>query len=198
MAVADRGGFTGNRGCLHDQDGAIVRHHAGRRWIACLLEFKGCRRVLMQPGRYTELVFLDEATALAAGHRPCAECRRADFLRFKQAWSVAIGTRIDLRVDAIDAVLHGERVAGRDTKVTHSRSWSDLPDGTMVTDPGRGGPVLVERESVRSWTPAGYGPPMMRPAVGDAVVLTPRSIVDALTAGYRPAVHISAITPNSG
>src|SRR5262249_50735958 len=109
--VADpaRGLVYGNRGCLHDADGRIRRPHAVRRWIACRLEFRGRRRAaLLQPGRYTELFFLDEATAFAAGHRPCAECRRVDYDRFVAAWRELHPG--DGGADAIDARLHGERI----------------------------------------------------------------------------------------
>jgi hypothetical protein len=91
VAVPERGTLTGNRGVLHDEFRRIVRFSAGRRWISCLTEFKGRRRPLMAPGNYTELFFIDEATALAAGHRPCHECRRADALRFREAWARSTG-----------------------------------------------------------------------------------------------------------
>src|SRR6266699_2834089 len=110
--IADpaRGLVYGNRGCLHDEGGRIRRRYAGKRWIACRLEFRGwLRRPLLQPGRFTELFFLDEATALAAGHRPCALCRREDYLAFGDAWgAVHTGMR---GADEIDAQLHAERVA---------------------------------------------------------------------------------------
>jgi hypothetical protein len=189
VAVPERGAFTGNRGCLHSADGVIIRDHVGTRWITCLLEFKGRRRTLMQPGRWTELFFLDEATALAAGHRPCAACRRPDFVRFRQAWSEATGGPAGVLVDEIDRVLHRERVAGRDTKVTHRRPWPSLPDGAMAVDRDGNGAVVVVGDAVRRWSPGGYGPPMARPASGDAVVLTPASTVDAIVAGYRPTIH---------
>src|SRR3979490_1903159 len=102
--VADpaRGLVYGNRGCLHDADGHIRRRYNGKRWIACLLEFRGRHRpALQQPGRYTELFFLDEATAFAAGHRPCAECRRPDYLRFLDAWAKATGLADRARLRAV-------------------------------------------------------------------------------------------------
>lgn len=126
----------GNRGCLHDRDGAIVRHQATRRWIACRLAFRGRHRAVMPPGRYTGLFFLDEATAFAAGHRPCAECRRQDFNRLKERWGPA---------DAIDHRLEAER--GR----THAAP--DLPTGAMVRHEGE--PHLVIDDTLRRWTPGG-------------------------------------------
>jgi hypothetical protein len=121
--VPDRGLVYGNRGCLHRPDGTLVRNAQVQRWIACRLEFKGRRRELLQPGRYTELFFLDEATAFAAGHRPCAECRREDYNRYM----ALAGAR---RADEIDARLAGER--GR----THPEPYADLPDGAMADDAG--------------------------------------------------------------
>jgi hypothetical protein len=194
VAVADRGTLMGNRGRLHDDHGNIVRHHLGRRWIACVLEYKGRHREVMQPGRYTELFFLDEATALAAGHRPCAECRRPDFVRFREAWCRATGAGAprDIRVDAIDTVLHAERVAGRSSKVTHRRSWSALPDGTLVLAPDADDVLLVLGSAVLPWNVGGYGRPRPRPTGGTATVLTPRSVVGTIDAGYRPALHPTA------
>src|SRR5215204_4373861 len=113
--IADpaRGLLYGNRGCLHDRQGTIRRSFAVKRWIACRLEFKGRKRPLLRPGRYTELFFLDEATAFAAGHRPCAECRRADFNRFREAWvraNLPGEEPAQVLVPTIDARLHGERI----------------------------------------------------------------------------------------
>src|SRR4051794_10872656 len=126
--VADpaRGLVYGNRGCLHDADGRIVRPFAVRRWIACRLRFKGRRRDLMRPGRYTELFFLDEATALAAGHRPCAECRRRDYDALVALWRDLHPA--DAGADAIDARLHGERLApGGPARRLHEAELADLP-----------------------------------------------------------------------
>jgi hypothetical protein len=189
VATPERGTLMGNRGCLHDEHAVVVRHHAGRRWIACLLDYKGVRRAIMRPHRYTELFFLDEATALAAGHRPCAYCRRRDYRRFRDAWATATGTPADASVDAVDAVLHAERVTGRSGKVTHERPWSALPDATIVAGPTAESARLVLGDSVLPWSFGGYGPPEPRPASGWATVLTPRSIVETLAAGYRPGVH---------
>src|SRR5919198_4389061 len=134
--IADpaRGLVYGNRGCLHDAHGRIRRHHSGRRWIACRLRFRGWHRSpLMQPGRFTELFFLDEATALAAGHRPCALCRRADYERLVELWrELHPGEE---GADAIDTRLHGERLAapGRGggallARRLHDAALDELPD----------------------------------------------------------------------
>ena len=182
--VADpaRGLVYGNRGCLHDAEGRIVRRHQGKRWIACRLEFKGRRRPLQRPGRYTELFFLDEATAFAAGHRPCAECRRADYVRF-------LGLVGETRADAIDERLHRERIAPY-----RQALLGDLPDGVFVL---RGGePWLVLGPQLRRWTPAGYTDALARPRRG--LVVTPPSLVDVLRSGWSgavPLLHPSARCP---
>jgi hypothetical protein len=190
--VADpaRGLVYGNRGCLHDADGQIRRRYNGKRWIACLLEFRGRHRpALQQPGRYTELFFLDEATAFAAGHRPCAECRREDYDRFGEIWRELHPGQIG--ADAIDAQLHGERVDPESREqFRHEAALEDLPDGTFVLRDGE--PFLVVEAELLRWTAEGYVERVPRPAQDDAVVLTPRSLVAVLRAGWQPLVHRSA------
>jgi hypothetical protein len=187
--VADpaRGLVYGNRGCLHDSSGRIRRRHAGRRWIACRLDFRGRRRSpLLQPGRYTELFFLDEATAFAAGHRPCAECRRADYVRFGELWrGLHPG---DAGVDAIDARLHGERLDGAAQR-HHRVTLDELPDGTYVC--WEGAPRLVLGDWLLAWTPGGYVASVRRPTRRTRVeVITPRSLVGVLRAGWDPDVPL--------
>ena len=174
IASPARGLVFGNRGCLHDEHGRIQRHHNGRRWIACRLSFKGRRRELMQPGRYTELFFLDDATALAAGHRPCFECRREDAERFAGHWPVGAA-----RAAAIDEVLHAER---RDH---HEADVDELPDGAFVVRDGA--PWLVRADRLLRWTPAGYTDAIARPRAARATVVTPPSLVAVLRDGWRPA-----------
>jgi hypothetical protein len=194
--IADpaRGLVYGNRGCLHDDSGRIRRHYNGRRWIACRLEFRGRRRrPLLQPGRYTELFFLDEATAFAAGHRPCAECRREDYDRLLAIWGEL--HRGQVGADAIDAQLHGERVA-RDTRAQrrHEASLDDLPDGTFVLRDEA--PFLVLRGELLRWAPAGYAGRAPRPARERTLVITPPSLVAVLRSGWQPLVpllHPSAL-----
>jgi hypothetical protein len=193
--VADpaRGLVYGNRGCLHDAEGRIVRRYAVRRWIACRLAFKDRRRTpLMQPGRYTELFFLDEATALAAGHRPCGECRRGDYDRFGALWAELHGG--ERGADAIDERLHAERLDGR-TRRRHEHDIGDLPDGAFVLRDGA--PWLVRGDALRRWTPSGYAERIARPADGRAVVVTPPSLVAVLRAGWHgdvPLLHPTAAT----
>lgn len=180
VAVPERGLVFGNRGCLHDATGKIVRRQATRRWIACRLEFRGRRRPAEnRPGRYTGLYFLDDATAFAAGHRPCAECRHADYARVRDL--LALGG-----ADAIDAQLTAERDGPR----LHVDAAS-LPDGAFVLRDGE--PHLVRAGTVRRWTPDGYGHPSA--ATGELELVTPPSLVTVLRAGWEPLVpflHASA------
>lgn len=186
-AVPDRGMFMGNRGVLHDDERRIVRFAQGRRWIICLTDFKDRRRPLMVPGNYTELFFMDEATALAAGHRPCHECRRADAVRFREAWTSASGADPGIGLVELDRRLHDERLASRGVMRRWTSDGAALPDGAMVAIDGVA--FLVHAEVLRPWSPAGYGAP--RPMPPSVEVLTPRSIVGAIGAGYAPVLHPS-------
>jgi hypothetical protein len=181
-ATPERGLVFGNRGRLHDERGNIRRRFAGRRWIACRLEFRGRYHGPMPPGRYTGLFFLDEATAFAAGHRPCAECRHEDYMRFVE--------RVDARADAIDARLHGERLGPR-----RESALDGLPDGTFVLRDDD--PWLVLGAALLRWSPGGYVERVARPG-GRAAVVTPPSLVEVLRAGWAGAVpflHPSASEP---
>ena len=186
IAVDARGTFMGNRGCLHDAAGRIRRAWQLKRWIICEPEFKGRHRPVMQPGRYTELFFLDEATALAAGHRPCAECRRPAFLAFLAAWAAGRPGGETPRTPALDEVLHRERTAP-----PWQAPLDTLPDGAFVALPGDPRPFLVLGGALLAWTPGGYTDHVARPPAA-VEVLTPRSTVEALRAGYRPVLHPTA------
>jgi hypothetical protein len=183
-AVAARGTLMGNRGCLHDAAGQVVRQATGYRgWVCCRLAFRDRRRRLRQPGRYTELFFLDEATALAAGHRPCGECRRADHRAFR----AALG---GMPVREVDARLHAERRppgAGRAGPPVRPR---DLPDGAMVW--AEAAPWLLLEGRLLAWTHHGYGRWMPAGSVREAALLTPPTMVEALRSGYTPALHHTA------
>jgi hypothetical protein len=173
IATPARGLVYGNRGCLHDASGRIRRHHNGRRWIACRLRFRGWHRSpLLQPGRFTELFFLDEATAFAAGHRPCALCRREDYNRFM----AIVG---EPGADAVDARLHAERFS-------HHRG-DDLPDGAFVLR--EDAPWLVLGDELLRWTPAGYADRRPRPN-GAATVITPPTLLAVLRSGWSGAVPL--------
>jgi hypothetical protein len=192
--VADprRGLMLGNRGCLHGHSRALgVSRWRSKLWICCVLEWKGVRRDPMPPGRWTALFFLDEATALAAGHRPCAYCRRGDYLAFATAWQEARSLPARPYAVEMDAQLHAERVDRSRRQRTHVGRIGDLPDGVMV----RHGPdaALLVGGQPRIWSFDGYGPPIPWPAGETCEVLTPPSIVAAIAAGYRPMVHPSAL-----
>ncbi len=187
VAVPERGAWTGNRGILHDdQQRLTTRRWTTQAWIICRLAFKDRHREVMSPGTWTELFFLDEATALAAGHRPCGECRRADYARFKACWIAANGAAT---IHAIDRTLHHERVEPRThRKITYAAELASLPDGVLIAL----GEVayLLWDSRLWAWSPGGYGDPL--PVDGDPVVtvLTPRSTVAAIRAGYVPQVAL--------
>jgi hypothetical protein len=188
--IADpaRGLVYGNRGRLHDEAGQIRRRWNGRRWIACRLEFRGwLRRPLLQPGRFTELFFLDEATAMAAGHRACALCRREDYVRLTEIWRTLHPGQTG--ADAIDAQLHDERVdpVTRSHRV-HRAAFGSLPDGAFVLLDEA--PHMVVGRTLFRWTPAGYVARERRPARGRATVITPPSLVGVLRAGWDPVVPV--------
>jgi hypothetical protein len=189
IATPARGLVYGNRGCLHDDAGRIRRHHNGKRWIACRLRFKDWHRApLMQPGRFTELFFLDEATAFAAGHRPCALCRRADYDRFMRLWQ-DVHPHVKAQADPLDAHLHDERIDGRTrTQRHHGARIEGLPDGTFVVHSGE--PHLVRSQQLHRWSPAGYIDAVPRPRNQAARVITPPSMVAILAAGWAPAVPL--------
>lgn len=192
--VADpaRGLVYGNRGRLHDATGQIRRHHDGRRWIACRLRFRGWHRhPLLQPGRFTELFFLDEATAFAAGHRPCALCRREDYIRFGELWDGLHGG--ESGAEAVDARLHSERLDGHGQR-HHSAPLDNLPDGVMVSRDGQ--PWLVHGGSLLRWTAAGYVDRIPRPVRAPAIVITPPSLVAVLRSGWESAVPL--LHPSAG
>jgi hypothetical protein len=197
VAVRERGTLMGNRGgCLHTDRRTLTRRRwVSRRWIVCVLQFRGRRRQVMTPGRYTELFFLDEATALAAGHRPCRECRCADHERFMAAWlrgNLALGLPADVGIDEVDRVLHAERVRADGSKVTFPARLGDLPDGVLVAPgnvPERA--LLLAVGSLWRWTASGYAERLPLDPAAEVEVLTPRSTVSAIAVGYRPLLHRS-------
>jgi hypothetical protein len=188
--IADpaRGLVYGNRGCFHDAQGRIRSRYPTRRWIACRLQFRGWQRgPLLQPGKFTELFFLDEATAMAAGHRACALCRREDYNRLLDVW-------LDLHpgqvgADAVDEQLDSER---RDPATKqrrfHRMPIGSLPDRAFVLEDEA--PHLVLGDALLPWSPAGYGTARTRPARGPALAITPPSLVELLRAGWDPLVPL--------
>jgi hypothetical protein len=173
IATPERGLVYGNRGCLHNRAGVVVRRAATRRWIACRLSYRGWYQgATPRPGRFTGLFFLDDATALAAGHRPCALCRRDDYKRV-----LAItGYR---GADAIDLDLQAQRTGTR-PRVT----VASLPDGAFVLLDGE--PHVVVDGAVRRWSPGGYGPAHTAPK--SAALITPALLVPVLASGWEPLV----------
>lgn len=192
VATPARGTFMGNRGLLHDGEGRIVRAWALRRWIVCVLEFRGRKRQVMTPGRYTELFFLDEVTALAAGHRPCAECRHARFVDFRNAWAHDRSDRPTAQ--DIDNRLHAERVSRDCFKSTVKAALDGLPDGVLVSVPSWGEEAfLVWGDSLLAWSHSGYRERRPRPRRAEVSLLTPPSTVKAIRNGYIPEVHPTAL-----
>ena len=189
-----RGTLTGNRGVLHNEGQEIRRPFRLKAWIACVLEFKGRRRPIMAPNRWTELFFLDEATAFSAGHRPCFECRRKDAVRFKAHWlsgNPEYGFNDRTLVREIDTIIHAQRIDHKGGKVTYETALSGLPTGTFVVHNGH--PHLLRDGLLFPWSPFGYGPGKALPDDERTVVLTPRSIVNAFKSGYLPRVGGSSI-----
>jgi hypothetical protein len=186
VANPARGLVYGNRGCLHDESGRIRRRYNGKRWIACRLQFRGWQRgPLMRPGRFTELFFLDDATAFAAGHRPCALCRRGDYDRLVSIWRELHPGQVG--ADAIDAQLHAERVApGTRAQLRHEAPLDELPDGAFVLH--ERAPWLLLGARLVRWTASGYVARRPRPARQQALVITPPSLVAVLRTGWQPLV----------
>lgn len=193
MATPARGALMGNRGCLHDAQGRIKRTYQGRRWIICLLHFKNRRRIVMTPGHYTELFFLDEATALAAGHRPCVECQRDRFVLFRTLWAQAnpdLAGNPQPAATVIDAALHRERLADSRVVVPDHQALTALPGGVFLAADDHDA-YLWWQGRLLVWRPAGYittAGALPFPAR----ILTPTSVVQTLAAGYPVAIHGSA------
>lgn len=193
-AVPARGAWLGNRGILHDDRREIVAQWRSKAWITCRLHYPGVHRAVFSPHTWTELFFLDEATAFAAGHRPCAYCRRERYVEFKRVWCAANARRLDSpdpRVGVIDAILHRERVARTGKVVFHAR-FGTLPDGAFIVRDGSA--HLIWQDRLWPWSHRGYGRPLPAPRPAARVdVLTPRSIVAMFAAGFEPEVHASAL-----
>jgi hypothetical protein len=186
VAIPLRGSWMGNRGILHDDAGRVVRNHASQLWIICRLSFRGWRAAQWQPHHYTVLFFQDEAVALAAGHRPCALCRREAYDAYRTAVADHDGTK-PVSAKEIDARLHVERLVSRTrTRRLHQMPWSDVPPGAFVVVEEE--PYLVSDEGLVRWTTSGYAEQRRRPGRDTVAVLTPPMSVAALRAGYAPQV----------
>jgi len=193
IATSARGAWMGNRGQLHGHGKTILRAFKLKAWITCLLQFRGRYRQVMTPNWYTELFFLDEATSFAAGHRPCFECRRPDYDRFKLFWlkgNPEYGLPEKTSIRCIDEILHRERIDTGGNKVTFTALLSDLPDGIFIRRNNQ--PFLLTAGQLFHWTPFGYETGIKANSAEEVTVLTPRSIVRAFKAGYRPQMAIAA------
>lgn len=197
-SVPERGMFTGNRGCLVDDEGRVVRHHRGRLWITCVTQYRDWSVGLARPGRWTPIFFLDDAVALAAGHRPCGLCRRGDYESYRDAVGRAEGSSRTLGAEELNRRLAAERLLpGRGMhRAADRKLWSstidDLPVGTVIVDQGRR-PRLVLEDRFLNFSFAGWFEPVPR-TTGEVVeVLTPRTSVAALGSGFRPVLHPTAM-----
>jgi hypothetical protein len=190
FATPQRGLFTGNRGIIHDPEtkSLLKKRWSSKAWLTCVCEFRGRRRKVMGGRSWTELFFLDEATALAAGHRPCFYCRREDANAFRTAWEKGNGAT-NVRAADMDEVLHRERLNGRDKRLHKLPAAIEaLPDGAMVQDGDES--YLIVRGRPLKWSFDGYN--KTAHPLGNAMLLTPPSTLRALGAGYRPVLHPSA------
>ena len=192
VAVERRGAWLGNRGVLHEGT-EIVRFHRSQLWIICVLKHKDWQLPQWQPGHFTVLFFHDEAVALAAGHRPCALCRRPAYEAYREAWVAGLGVPKPSAKE-MDHHLHGERlVRGTHRRRFHPAAWAAVPTGAFVLLDDQ--PALVRDDAVVPWTTAGYAEPRRRPARGEVQLVTPPATVAALAAGYRPQIDPAAAAP---
>lgn len=191
-AVKSRGMFLGNRGVLHNENQEIIATHRIKGWVTCLLEFKDRKREIMGPNRYTELFFLDEATAFSAGHRPCAECRRKRYNEFKEKWLEANDKNLQGKkpiAPNIDKIIHDERIYNRQ-KVTYTSTINALPDGTIIEINSKA--YLLWENELFEWSFSGYTKSQIVSNKNENItVLTPKSYVKAFSTGFIPEVHKS-------
>ena len=186
----------GNRGVLHNEHREVIRNWKLKAWITCLTDFKGRKRQVFSPRRYSELFFLDEVTALSAGHRPCGECRYKDFIQFKSLWLHANKAFLkdqSTRIREIDDVIHSERISDDGLKTTFLDDLNNLPDGVFVRIENSAQMYLVKNEYLYKWSFAGYESRIKRQPVRVVEVLTPRSIVNTFSAGYEPQIHSTIV-----
>lgn len=186
-----RGTCLGNRGILHNEKKQLIKNYQHKNWVTCLLEFKGRKRALMSPHHYTELFFLDEATALAAGHRPCCECRRKRYIEFNSYWKKAnLNTSSEsIKSSDIDKSLHEERMR-LGVKNTYLSKIKDLPDGTIFSN--KGSAYLKLNNMIYLWSLKGYQLQNKTTFPKNVDVLTPKSLVKIFKLGFKPEIHESA------
>ena len=186
-----KGTLMGNRGCLHDKNKRIISQSRNDAWIICVLDYQAVKRTLMTPGSYTELFFLDEATALAAGHRPCFTCRRENYKKFMKSWSFGNRSGVKVLAKEVDEELKVERVPSARFETS---SLAGLPDGVMVKSKANGAIFLIRGDSLYPWSFNGYSAATSASAeLGPFVVLTPTSTIKAMHHGYEVMLHSSAL-----
>lgn len=193
ITTTARGSWMGNRGVIHNSEKQIIRPFKHKAWITCQLSFKERRRVVMSPDRWTELFFLDEATAFSAGHRPCFECRRDHAIHFKKCWiegNPEYGFDLKTKIGLIDDIIHEQRINLRGQKVTYQADISTLPDGTFISI--QNDHYVISGESLFQWSPFGYRGTLLKKNLSQAEVLTPSSVVNALACAYKASIHESA------
>ena len=191
-AVKSRGMFLGNRGVLHNEQQQIIASHRIKGWVTCLLEFKGRNREIMTHKRYTELFFLDEATAFSAGHRPCAECRRVRYNEFKEKWVEANGELLEGAKPSapnMDKIIHAERISNKQ-KVTYTSALGSLPEGTIIEIDSKA--MLIWGNKLFEWSYLGYSKSKLElKSEAEVIVLTPKSYVKTFSKGFIPDIHKS-------
>jgi hypothetical protein len=195
IATPEQGTYTGNRGVIHNHQKEIIKNYKVKYWITCLLKYKGMHREVMTANRWTELFFLDEATAFAAGHRPCGFCRHSDFKIFKKLWLEANARKHGLientKMDIIDAIIHAERLDKNEVQKTFTAPLHTLPDAVFIKLPKNENAFLWYEQSLYLWSFKGYKK-MDNCNIDEMVeVLTPKSYVAVFKLGYKPQVHFS-------
>jgi hypothetical protein len=189
-----RGAWMGNRGVIHNHQQELVKPFKLKAWLICKLEFKGRKRPVMAPNQYTELFFMDEATAFAAGHRPCFECRRPDYDNFKSLWlkgNPEYGFNLKTSIQQIDEILHQERVDAAKAKVTFEAKPNELPNGSFIAHNQNA--YLIWDGLMYQWSPFGYEKGIALPGADKVQVLTPKSSVNTFKAGYVPQVALTVV-----
>lgn len=196
IATPERGAYTGNRGVIHNGQKEIIKNHTVKYWITCMLEYKSMHREVMTPNRWTELFFLDEATAFAAGHRPCGFCRHADFKLFKNLWLQTNGKKHGLmenvKMDVIDNIIHQERLDKNNAQKTFTAALKTLPDGTFIKVSNNENAFLWHQQNLFQWSFNGYKKVNTVNKNITVDVLTPISYVEIFRLGYAPQIHLSA------
>lgn len=193
VATPEKGTLMGNRGCLHDCKGVIRKAFARRAWVTCRLQWKDIQRSVFTPDRYSELFFMDEATAFAAGHRPCNDCRKEAYQTFVALFSEVVGAGSRLKADEMDKRIHADRLTEDRRQRTHFAKISSLPDGVIVLNPSQPKiPCLLWRGRLWRWSFGGYSEPIGASDLDVAEVLTPSLICAVFAAGYPVTVHPSA------